>query len=70
MALYLVVEPVLSIQSAQVVHGQHVALVIHSECFGQGGSGRALEGLYKVLDHCFPNGQQSERTHTLLTQLV
>ena len=44
--MYLVVEPVLSIQSAKVIHGQNMAFVVDPEGFSQGWARRTLEGLY------------------------
>lgn len=50
----LVIEPVLSVQRAQVVHGEDVPFVVDPEAFGQRAPRRALERLHQVLDHGFP----------------
>lgn len=32
--MYLVIEPVLPIQSSKIIHGENMALVINPKCFG------------------------------------
>lgn len=44
--LYLVIKPILPIQSAKVIHGENMAFVIDPKCFGHSWSRRTLEGLY------------------------
>jgi len=64
---YLIVEPVLSVQRAEVIHGEDVAFVVDTECPHQSGARGALEGLDEVLHHHFPvkpRHGQWDRRHT------
>lgn len=51
---YLVIEPVLSIQGPQVVHGQHMPLIGHPEASDHGIARHPLVGLDQLQHQALP----------------